>query len=354
MPDSVGTDSLLARVPKETLEWLSGEDNPAVSVLLQTRVLRRPMSRALEALWSRRNEYEPVRAILEAQHPDGSWDAPSRDYQKYRGSLWQVHFLGELHANPDDPKVALGVDYALSRQLPDGSWSASNMRPAGSISCLTANVGRAIASLGHERDERVAAALGYCVGVYRQLGVVDCEWGRDYQLNGYCHMLTPKILLFLAAVPADLWPDGAADLRDACIEALRDKQVYRCLPAEGGEFQDRIWSLPSKQRSGVREAFLSEHPELHYGDKPGWLRFGYPLSYNSDALEALASLAATGEPRRPEYEAAISLVEGAADDLMRWKMRNSLNGKMYGDVEKKGEPSKWLTLRALEVLQHFA
>ena len=38
---------------------------------------------------------------------------------------------------------------------------------------------------------------------------------------------------------------------------------------------------------------------------------------------------------------------------MRWTLRNSLNGKMIADVETKGQPSKWLTLRALQVLDHF-
>ena len=47
------------------------------------------------------------------------------------------------------------------------------------------------------------------------------------------------------------------------------------------------------------KAFIAEHPSLHYGPKPGWLRFGYPLSYNSDALEALRALAGIGEGLRP-------------------------------------------------------
>lgn len=91
----------------------------------------------------------------------------------------------------------------------------------------------------------------------------------------------------------------------------------------------------------------------YYKDKPGWLRFGFPLSYNSDALEALLALATVGEMRRPEYEAAIDVVRRAADPQMRWTMRNSLNGKMLADVETKGAPSKWLTLRALQTLSHF-
>ncbi|MDO8916047.1 MAG: hypothetical protein Q7W16_08205, partial [Coriobacteriia bacterium] len=232
-------------------------------------------------------------------------------------------------------------------------WSANGKQSA-SIPCLTANVGRGLARLGFERDERVVAALRSCVELYRRLGIVDCLEGRDYQLNGYCHMLTPKLLLFLAAVPRDLWPDGAEALKDECVAQLRDKQVMRCLPAESREFGDTIWSLPASQRTGVRDRFLAEHPQLHYKDKPGWLRFGFPLSYNSDALEALLALAAIGEPRRPEYEAAIAVVESAADTQSRWSMRNSHNGKMIADVEEKGRPSKWVTLRALTVLEHFA
>jgi len=307
----------------------------------------------LDALWARCNDYEPVAGILSLQDTDGSWAAPARDYNKYGGSLWQVHFLGELHANGDDDRVRQAAGYAFSRQLPDGSWSSTNARPDGSIACLTANVGRALARLGYARDERVVAALGYCVDVFAEIGVVDCRFGRDYTLNGYCHMLAPKELLLLAEVPRDLWPRGAVKLRDACIAALRDKQVSRCLPVEAREFTDRLWSMPAEERRGFRGRFLEEHPTLHYKDKPGWLRFGYPLSYNSDALEALHALTLHGERRRAEYEPALGAVRAAADSQMRWTMRNSFNGKMLADVEEKGRPSRWLTLRALTVLDHF-
>ena len=60
-----------------------------------------------------------------------------------------------------------------------------------------------------------------------------------------------------------------------------------------------------------------------------------------------------GETRRPEYEPALEAVAAAADENSRWAMRNTLNGKMWADVETKGRPSKWLTLRALQVLDHF-
>lgn len=345
--------TMLEHVPAATLDWLLEPGNPAVAALTRAHLLEQISSAVEDEGWARRNEYAPVVRILDLMQPDGTWAPPPRDYQKYGGSLWQIHFLGELYASRGDERVERAAEYAFSRQLPDGSWSASNAQAYGSIACLTANVGRALARMGWEGDERVVAALRYCVDLYRDLGCVDCREGRLYQLNGYCHMLTPKELLFLAEVPRELWPKGAVKLRDACVSALRDKQVFRCLPVESREFQDLLWSVPAAERHGLRERFLAEHEPLHYKEKPGWLRFGFPLSYNSDVLEALFALAGVGESRRPEYETAVGVVRDAADASMRWTLRTTHNGKMLADVEEKGKPSKWLTLRALRVLQAF-
>lgn len=338
----------MPEVPESTQAWLLDADNPAVSVLARRLLLDEDDA----GTWARRNEYEPVRTILVRQQPDGSWATPGRDYQKYGGSLWQVHFLGELQADGADERVRRAAEYAFSRQLPDGSWSC-NGREDAAIPCLTANVARALARLGWARDERVVRALGWIAERHVTSGILGFCEGVDYTLNGYCHMFAPKALLFLAEVPRELWPDGAEQLREDAVAALRDKQVFGCLPQESREFQDLVWSVPSAERRSVRERYVAQHPMLHHKDKPGWLRFGFPLSYNSDALEALIALAAVGEPARPEYAPALEVVKAAADREMRWTMRNSLNGKMLSDVEHKGEPSRWLTLRALTVWKHF-
>lgn len=343
---------VVAEVPATTVEWLLEPENPAVAVLTRRTLLREPDDAATAALWASRNEYPPVAGILAAQHEDGSWDEPSRDYQKYGGSLWQLVFLGELWADGSDPRVQRGAEYAFSRQKPDGGWSA-NPKAGYHMPCLTANVGRGLARMGWADDERVIRAISCILEGWQRLGFLGCSDMQPYTLNGYCHMLAPKVLLFLGEVPRELWPEGAEDLRDACVAALRDKHVHQSLPAEFKQFQAEIWPLPAAQRAEAAERFRAEHEPLHHGDKPGWLRFGFPLSYNSDALEALASLAAVGETMQPEYAAALEVVRAAADPEMRWKMRTSFNGKMLADVEAKGAPSKWLTLRALQVLEAF-
>jgi hypothetical protein len=339
-------------VPKGTLAWLTESDNPAVTALVRRELLGEKESPGLAALWARRNEYAPVARILELARPDGSWAEPGRDYQKYGGSLWQLVFLGELYADGSDERVRRAADYAFSRQKPDGAWSA-NPKASYFMPCLTANVGRGLARMGWARDERVVRAVAAVAEGYERLGFIGCSDMQPYCLNGYCHMLTPKILLFLAEVPRELWPAGAEKLRDACVAALRDKEVFRSLPEEFAQFKAEVWPAPAALRAETRERFVREHAPLHFSDKPGWMRFGFPLSYNSDALESLLALAGVGESRRGEYEAAIELVRHAADPQMRWTMRNSFNGKMLANVESKGKQSKWLTYRALRVLAAF-
>ncbi|PKQ15019.1 MAG: hypothetical protein CVT67_11535 [Actinobacteria bacterium HGW-Actinobacteria-7] len=340
---------VLEEIPAETVEWLLQPDNPAVAVLTRRELLKEMDDEEICALWEQRNEYPPTATILAAQHEDGSWDTPARDYQKYGGSLWQIVFLGELWADGGDSRVQRAAEYAFSRQKSDGTWSA-NPKASYFMPCLTANVGRALARMGWARDERVVASVAAIAEGYQRLGFLGCSDMQPFSLNGYCHMLVPKVLLLLAEVPRELWTTGAEELRDACVATLREREVFRSLPDEFSAFKDEIWPLPAAERAAGRERFLAEHEPLHYGDKPGWRRFGYPLSYNSDALESLWALMRICESPRDEYLPAIKLVRAEADPQMRWTLKNTFNGKMLANIEAKGKPSKWLTLRALQVL----
>lgn len=47
----------------------------------------------------------------------------------------------------------------------------------------------------------------------------------------------------------------------------------------------------------------------------------------------------------------MTLILSKRDDRNRWKMEYTYIGKTWVDVEVKGQPSKWVTLRALRVLK---
>jgi hypothetical protein len=87
--------------------------------------------------------------------------------------------------------------------------------------------------------------------------------------------------------------------------------------------------------------------------KRGWLKFGFPLHYNSDTLEAMYALAVAGVPMTEALAGPLQVIRDRRTADGSWLLENSLNGKMWADVEEKGAPSKWLTYRGLYVLDHF-
>jgi hypothetical protein len=85
-----------------------------------------------------------------------------------------------------------------------------------------------------------------------------------------------------------------------------------------------------------------------------WFKLGFPLSYWSDVLETFAVLVALGYGNDPRLAEVYHWLLSKQDAQGRWKLENSLNGKMWIDIEKKGKPSKWITLRVLRVLKAVA
>ena len=58
-------------------------------------------------------------------------------------------------------------------------------------------------------------------------------------------------------------------------------------------------------------------------------------------------------PKNPVIEQGIAQLVSLQTEQGRWVMKESLNGKMWVDVEQKGKPSRWLTLKVCEVLKKY-
>ena len=86
---------------------------------------------------------------------------------------------------------------------------------------------------------------------------------------------------------------------------------------------------------------------------PNWFKFGYPLGYVTDVLLNLEALIEAGYGGDPRLDEATEFVLSKQDEQGRWKMEYSYNGKMWADVEKRGKPSKWVTLRAVRVVRRL-
>jgi hypothetical protein len=86
--------------------------------------------------------------------------------------------------------------------------------------------------------------------------------------------------------------------------------------------------------------------------KPGWRRFGFPLFYQSDALEVCDILTSLGV-QDSRMESAIDLLLEKQTTEGKWILENTFNGKMWVDIEEKKYPSKWITLKAVRILKRL-
>ena len=74
--------------------------------------------------------------------------------------------------------------------------------------------------------------------------------------------------------------------------------------------------------------------------------------YQTDVLEILGILTGLG-CRDDRMQEAIDVVVSRQDSDGRWKLADTFNGRFQVDIESKGQPSKWITLRALKVLKGY-
>lgn len=323
-----------------TLEWLLEEDpaNPGVRFFALQRLLGRsrddPEVIEAQALVMRTG---PVPRILAAQHPEGWWEKPGHGYSpKYRSTVWQVIALARLGADPLDDRVRAACEYVITHTQTAGgafgcSSAVSDLPPAPStpIHCLNGNLLASLIQLGRIEDERIHDAIRWqALAITGDPGVQyfasrtsgpgfrcgvnagqPCAWGAN------------KALLGLLAVP----------------EGQRDAAVQRALEA-GAEFllsrDPAVADYPYSNR-------ISDH----------WFRFGLPLGYWSDVMETLEVLTGLGYGADARLDAAFEFVLSKRDGAGRWLLEDTLNSRTWAGIERKGKPSKWVTLRAMAVLK---
>ena len=85
---------------------------------------------------------------------------------------------------------------------------------------------------------------------------------------------------------------------------------------------------------------------------PDWLKFSFPTWWHYDVLRGLDYLRAAGiEPDERTTE-AIAVLEGNRDPDGRWPLQVDHKGESYIQLDDgEGQPSRWVTLRAMRVLE---
>ena len=329
----------LRHLNADPLPWLLDPGAPAVRHRALLELLDLPpddvdVTKASQAAM----RTDPIAGILAAQHPEGWWVKPGGGYSpKYTGTVWTLIFLDQLGADGSDPRIQLGCAYLLDHaQASNGgfgfSGGAAHPAPSTVAHCLNGNLLRAYLGFGWLDDERVQRSIAWQTSAITGEGEV--RWyrtatsgpGFECAVNDHlpCGWGAAKAVLALARIPA----------------ARRTPAVRHALRV-GVEF------LLSVDPSTAR------YPMGWGNTKPNgsWFRLGFPSGYVADVLQVMEAVCEAGAGGDPRLRPAMKWLLAQQDAQGRWPNRYPYTGKLHHDIERPGEPSRWVTLRALRVLK---
>jgi hypothetical protein len=323
----------------DPMDWLLEPDNPPVRYFTLIDILKRSendpeVKEANEAIMST----EVVLKILSRQEDAGKWVVPEDFYirSKYKGTVWQLIILAELGVDGKDERVRKACEFILanSQDRESGGFSYRRSETGGGwhegvLPCLTGNMVWSLIRLGYLEDSRVQRGID-CIVKYQRFddGSKEAPEGWPYDKREKCwgthtcHMGVVKALKALAEIPID----------------------------------KRSQDVESTVRNGA-EYLLAHHihkrsHDLKRVSKPEWLKFGFPLMWNTDVLEISGILTRLGY-KDERMQEALDLVISKQDSQGRWKLESTFNGRLLVNIEQKGKPSKWITLNALRILERF-
>lgn len=322
-------------ISRETHDWLLGPENPSVRFWALQQLDDRPIDdpdimEAQDVVMST----SCVKAILKAQKSEGHWEKYEDMYlPKYRATTHSLLILAELGAKRV-PEIEKAIEHMYQFQRYSGHFLTELPKTEkGKASvvkdgcCLDGNILYYLIHFGYLNDERTEKLIDFQVEYHSDdVGGWKCrafpiDKNKVFPTN--CYMGGAKLLRALARIPQN---QRSADLDRIIkqeVEIILENGIYRYL----------------------------RNPDGSRKNKAGWKKFGFPLFYQSDALEVLDVLTELGV-EDDRMQPSIDLVTSSQKDG-RWLLKNTYNGKMYCEIDEKHKPSKWITLRAARVLRRL-
>lgn len=319
-----------------TIEWLLEKENPSIKYFTLTKLLKKSESDN-DVLDSKRDimNIGIVPALLDKQNEAGYWGDIQKFYlDKYKGTVWQLIILAEMSADSNDKRVKNACKFILdnSQDIESFGFAINRSSKTGGgrhsevIPCLTGNMLWSLIRLGYLNDERIQRGIEWICKYQRSddgISEVPKDWPYDkYEMcwgRHTCHMGVVKSLKALSAIPKEKRSKSIIDKIDTLSEFILIHHIYK------------------------------KSHDLKSISKPGWLKLGFPLMYQSDMLEILELLVELGFNDSRMKDAVDKLITKQNKEN-RWSLENTFNGRMIKNIETKGESSKWITLKALNVL----
>ncbi|MFW9908184.1 MAG: prenyltransferase/squalene oxidase repeat-containing protein [Candidatus Thorarchaeota archaeon] len=335
------------------IPWLLERNNSPVRyyTLLSLLGYSQKDSDVVEAKKSINSDSRIIR-ILSKQNPEGFWESSAEPYlPKYKSSYWQVMILGMLGLDKSNPNVKKAVEHVFKFQHPEGGFTeygeegalreyhhrkermkkkGREMPPAkdwiqkqvhdSQLTCLTGNMCLALIRLGYSADKRVKRALDWLMRVQNEDGGWLCPyWNAHAKDKHGCFMGTITPLDAFSEIPSQNRTAGMTKSMESGIEFLLMHHLFR-----------------------------SDHHDFRVINE-SWLTMGFPQFFY-DILRGLSVICKSGygDDRRIDQALEVLIKK---QHRGTWVLESSPVGRMQTNLEQKNKPSKWITLKALEVIK---
>ncbi len=256
--------------------------------------------------------------LLDQQRPDGQWgDGVTTPF--WWSNLYTLLFLRDLGLDPRSPRAQTAIDRVRSQVTWGPGFGDSPFFDGEVEPCINGRVVALGAYFGERSDRLVDRLLSEQLGD----GGWNCEAERGSVRSSF-HTTICVLEGLLAFEQAFGATSAVTDARRRAQEYLLERRLLRRLST--GEIIE-----------------------------PAWTRLAFPTLWHYDVLRALDYLRAAGVPPEARVEEAVATVlergQGAGRWLLDVRHRNTLHEEIAGTV---GAPNRWITLRALRVLDWYA
>ena len=292
----------------DPLPWLLDPENPSVCYWTLVDILGRPANDPEVQMARAAIPQQPlVKELFALQHPDGHWGDDETKPQTAQGAVTVLGLLYMLGVAPDSCTSAGCESFLRNCQHESGGFSMTRKIRSGIFPCTTSPHLPFLIYFGLGDDPRVRSACAFMIEEMSAENALDCGryqhrdclWGAIAGLNG------------LAVLPADMRSAQSSQTAARLANTLLDA---------GYDFK---------------------------GEHKRWLTFGVPRAW--DLLSALKALANHGYAHDPRFIPLLDLILDHQDERGRW-----LCGSVSRTwpIEKRNQPSKWVTLDVLRVLKY--
>ncbi len=338
----MSSQSLLRADP---LPWLLEPTDPGVRYLALRDLCRLPPGDPeLAAARTAAHRSGPIATVLDAMHPAGFWEKPGPGYgPKYRSTVWAMILLAQLGASAQaDERIAAACRYVLDHALTPLGQFSYNGSPAGTFDCLQGNLCWALTQLGSD-DPRLLTAWEWTARSVTGEGVApagDKQTAKSGALRYASYKCGPCFAC------------GANGAQPCAWGAVKVMLAFAAIPP-----QQRTPLIERAIAAGVDFLFSADPATAAYPTTNGrapsrsWWSFGFPVFYVTDLLQLAEALVSLGLRADGRLANLLALIAGKQDSDGRWKLEYVYGSKTWGSFGRKNASNKWVTLRALRVLE---